>query len=178
LVWKNSEFFSLRKKICWVLPGASFKLVFNDKKNKHETNFIIDDDCFTEEESIRAGFATQVWAFLAIIKMMGWSILEARHCWLYRLIGTEKKISLVSLFEGLENTYFSPVLIYSAHSWNFGAVKDSGQYFSRKLNSWGCKRNFSDIRTQVESWLNKIRQQNFQVFYQEVTIKIHKTFWA
>jgi len=111
---------------------------------------------------------TGIELFLCDNKDDGWSILEARHCWLYRfgLVSWRRRFFFKSAcFEGTLKIHTSLRFLFTLLILKISeAVKDSGQLLFRKLNSWGCKGNFSDIRTQVESWLNTNRQQNFQVF--------------
>ncbi len=146
---------------------------------------IIDDDCFKEEESIRQGFdGTGIELFLCDNKDEGLKHIRSKalfDCIVLDWYLEEEDSTLSQLvLKELEGNYYSPVLIYSAHSENFRAVKDSGAItFPDNLIHEVAKGNFSDIRTQVENWLNANTTAKLSSIYlKEVYEKIHKTFWS
>lgn len=146
---------------------------------------IIDDDCFKEEESIRAGFAdTGIEVFLCDNKDDGLKYITGKtlfDCIVLDWFLEEEDSSLSQLvLKKLEGNYYSPVLIYSAHSENFCQVKGSGAItFPDNLIREVAKGNFSDIKTQVENWLNTNTTAKLSSIYlKEVYEKIHRTFWS
>lgn len=146
---------------------------------------VIDDDCFKEEESIRAGFAnTGVELFLCDNKDEGLKQIRSKalfDCIVLDWYLEEEDSSLSQLIlKELEGKYFSPVLIYSAHSEDFRQVKESGAItFPDNLIHEVAKGNFSEIRTQLENWLTTNTTARLSSIYiKEVYDKIHSTFWS
>ncbi|HRI34253.1 MAG TPA: hypothetical protein PLD02_10905 [Saprospiraceae bacterium] len=145
---------------------------------------IIDDDCFKEEESIRAGFAnTGVELFLCDNKDEGLKHIRSKalfDCIVLDWFLEEDDSSLSQLvLKELEGKYYTPVLIYSAQIENFQHVKESGAItFPENLIHEVAKEKFSDIRVQVENWLNTNTTAKLSSIYlKEVYDKIHATFW-
>ena len=145
---------------------------------------IIDDDCFDEEESVRAGFeGTDIEPFLCDNKDD--AIKHIRSKALFDCIvldwfldGENSALSQLILKE-LEGNYYSPVLIYSAHSEDFKAVKNSGAItYPDNLIHEVAKDNFTDIRTKVEAWINSNTTAKLSnIYIEKVYEHIHKTFW-
>jgi hypothetical protein len=145
---------------------------------------IIDDDCFDEEESVRAGFeGTDIEPFLCDNKDD--AIKHIRSKALFDCIvldwfldGENSALSQLILKE-LEGNYYSPVLIYSAHSEDFKTVRDSGVItYPDNLIHEVAKDNFTDIRTKVEAWINSNTTAKLSnIYIEKVYEHIHKTFW-
>lgn len=145
---------------------------------------IIDDDCFNEEESIRAGFEeTDIELFLCDNKDDGIKHIKSKaffDCIVLDWFLEEDDSSLSQLvLKEMEGSYYSPVLIYSAHSENFRAVKDSGKItYPENLIHEVAKGNFTDIKAKVEIWLNlNTTAKLSNIYIEKVYEHIHKTFW-
>ena len=145
---------------------------------------IIDDECFSEKESIKKGFeGTGVEFFLCDNKDDGIKYVRSRalfDCIVldWFLDGESSMLSQLILKE-LEGNYYIPVLIYSAHSENFRADRDGGKVtYPDNLIQEVAKENFADIRTKVEEWLNTNTTAKLSnIYLEEIYDKIHRVFW-
>lgn len=146
---------------------------------------IIDDDCFKEEESIRSGFDGKgIELFLCDNKDDGLKHIRSKalfDCIVLDWFLEEEDSSLSQLvLKELEGRYYSPVLIYSAHSENFRQVKDSGAItFPDNLIYEVAKGNFSDISHIVDNWLQTNTTAKLSnIYLKGIYNKIHETFWS
>ncbi len=147
---------------------------------------IIDDDCFENEEAIRAGFeATNVEIILCEDKDEGLKWIKSKALFdcivLDWYLGKDSEDSFASrlILKELEKNYYAPVLIYSAHSENFRAERDENKFsYPPNLIHEVDKDGFNDVSTKVTEWLNNnITARLSNIYFEKVYEQIHKTFW-
>jgi CheY-like chemotaxis protein len=145
---------------------------------------IIDDDCLSEEESIREGFAgTGVELFLCSTREEGMKLIESKALFdcivLDWYLDNESSNLSRLILNALEKEYYAPVLIYSNHATDFRNEKDAGIVtYPENLICEVEKGDFSDISTKVLDWLNKNTTAKLSnIYLEKVYEKIHQTFW-
>ena len=145
---------------------------------------IIDDDCFKEQESIRTSFeSSDVLLVLCNTKDKGLELIKSRalfDCIVldWYLEGEDSTLSKLILKE-LEKKYYTPVLIYSAHSEIFLEEKATGGItYPENLIKVIQKNDYSEIKGKVEEWLSTNYTARLSNLYLEKVYEhIHKTFW-
>lgn len=148
---------------------------------------IIDDDCLDNEESIRADFeGTNVEVILCENKDQGLQWINSKaffDCivldW-YLGKGNENSLESRLVLKALEQNYYSPVLIYSAHSEIYRTERDAEEFsYPANLIREVDKGGFNDIKAQVTAWLNSNTTAKLSnIYIEKVYEKIHKTFWS
>ena len=145
---------------------------------------IIDDDCLTEEESIREGFAgTGVELFLCPTREEGMKLIESKALFdcivLDWYLDNESSNLSRLILKALENEYYAPVLIYSNHAINFREEKAAGDVtYPENLICEVEKGDFKDISAKVSEWLDTNTTAKLSnIYLEEVYQKIHQTFW-
>jgi CheY-like chemotaxis protein len=148
---------------------------------------IIDDDCVDNEESILADFeGTNVEVILCENKDQGLQWINSKaffDCivldW-YLGKGNENSLESRLVLKALEQNYYSPVLIYSAHSEIYRAEKEAGEFnYPDNLIQAVDKSGFNDIKLKVTQWLDSNTTAKLSnIYIEKVYEKIHKTFWS
>lgn len=145
---------------------------------------IIDDQAETQRESILEGFeGSDVELVLCPTKDEGMKWLESKalfDCIVLDWFLEEPESSILSrqILSSLNNKYFAPVLIYTAHAADFRHAKQNGEVsYPENLIREVDKNDFSEIKNAVEGWLNENYTAKLSRIYMEkVYDSVHKTF--